>query len=38
LGLATSYQIIVENHKGQLDCFAGTDRTEFRITIPANKI
>jgi predicted ATPase/signal transduction histidine kinase len=34
LGLATSYQIIAENHKGNLCCHGGIDRTEFVITIP----
>jgi predicted ATPase/signal transduction histidine kinase len=34
LGLATSYQIITENHKGNLCCHGGIDRTEFVITIP----
>jgi predicted ATPase/signal transduction histidine kinase len=34
LGLATSYQIITENHKGNLCCNVGIDQTEFVITIP----
>jgi predicted ATPase/signal transduction histidine kinase len=36
LGLATSYQIITENHKGHLCCNGIADRTEFVITIPSN--
>jgi predicted ATPase/signal transduction histidine kinase len=36
LGLATSYQIITENHKGHLCCNGIEDRTEFVITIPSN--
>jgi predicted ATPase/signal transduction histidine kinase len=36
LGLATSYQIITENHKGHLRCNGIEDRTEFIITIPSN--
>jgi PAS domain S-box-containing protein len=35
LGLSISYQIVVEKHKGQLDCFSEVGAgTEFAITIP----
>jgi predicted ATPase/signal transduction histidine kinase len=36
LGLATSYQIITENHRGSLRCEVETDRTTFVITIPTH--
>ena len=35
LGLSISYQIVVEKHKGQLQCISDRDRgTEFWIEIP----
>ncbi|NJM47470.1 MAG: AAA family ATPase [Alkalinema sp. RU_4_3] len=37
LGLATSYQIITENHRGNLCCDVGIDRTTFVITIPTHE-
>jgi two-component system, NtrC family, sensor kinase len=37
LGLATSYQIIVEKHRGHLKCFSSpTQGTEFIIEIPTS--
>lgn len=35
LGLATSYQIVVRQHNGQIECFSDRDRgTEFFLAIP----
>jgi signal transduction histidine kinase len=35
LGLSISYQIIVEKHRGQLQCISSPNQgTEFRIEIP----
>ncbi|CBN57126.1 MULTISPECIES: PAS domain S-box protein [Kamptonema] len=35
MGLATSYQIVTENHQGYLRCFSTVDKgTEFRIELP----
>ncbi|MBO0347830.1 CHASE domain-containing protein [Phormidium pseudopriestleyi FRX01] len=37
LGLSISYQIIVEKHLGQLNCFSTMGKgTEFRIQLPVN--
>ncbi|NEP86955.1 MAG: hypothetical protein F6K18_08965 [Okeania sp. SIO2C2] len=37
LGLSISYQIIVEKHKGKLECHSRKEKyTEFMITIPIN--
>jgi two-component system, NtrC family, sensor kinase len=35
MGLAISYQIITEQHQGQLNCYCGAETgVEFRITLP----
>nr|WP_287521277.1 ATP-binding protein [Okeania sp. SIO2C2] len=35
LGLASSYQVIVEHHQGELECISALGKgTEFLITIP----
>ncbi|MEX0269345.1 response regulator [Leptolyngbyaceae cyanobacterium UHCC 1019] len=38
LGLATSYQIVVERHKGNLSYCANVGSTEFKIEIPTTLI
>lgn len=39
LGLSISYQIVVEKHKGQLQCISDRDRgTEFLIEIPIKQL
>jgi signal transduction histidine kinase len=34
LGLSVSYQIIVEKHRGKLECSRLAAGTEFKITLP----
>ncbi len=39
LGLSVSYQIIVEKHNGQLNCFSEIGKgAEFVIKIPINSV
>ncbi|OUL17379.1 PAS domain-containing sensor histidine kinase [Nostoc sp. RF31YmG] len=38
LGLSISYQIIVERHQGQLECYSTPGHTEFAIMIPQQQI
>ena len=38
MGLATSYQIVTDNHHGKLQCFSTVGKgTEFRIELPIRK-
>jgi signal transduction histidine kinase len=34
LGLSISYQIVVERHQGQIECYSTPGHTEFAIVIP----
>ncbi|BAY08072.1 PAS domain-containing sensor histidine kinase [Calothrix sp. NIES-2098] len=38
LGLSISYQIIVERHQGQIECYSTPGHTEFAIVIPQQQI
>ncbi|MDZ8055183.1 MAG: PAS domain S-box protein [Aulosira sp. ZfuVER01] len=38
LGLSISYQIVVDRHQGQLECYSTPGHTEFAIMIPQQQI
>ncbi|NJN73933.1 MAG: hypothetical protein HC799_14520 [Limnothrix sp. RL_2_0] len=39
LGLSISYQIVVENHGGQLECISEPNQgTEFQIVLPISQV